>query len=127
MTDEQNWNQVVKITRQTDAPNQGEIRELYANFGDARRYAILWADDELTQLRATIEQQAKELAEAKREVDRLNRWESLVVADVEAGLRHFGDDQLADRFAESKSPIHQRLMMVFHCLTLAAEAAREKA
>ena len=102
-------------------------RELGDDWDTATMQAEIERLDDLTirQLRK-IEQLTRERDEAKREIDRLGRGESLVVADVEAGLRHLGDDQLADRFAESTSPIHQRLMMVFHCLTLAAERQEEK-
>jgi hypothetical protein len=48
MNREANFRQVVKTTRATDVPPPGEEIETY---GDARRDAILWADEEITRLR----------------------------------------------------------------------------
>ena len=44
---EANFRQVVKTTRATDEPMPGETIETY---GDARRNAILWADQEIERL-----------------------------------------------------------------------------
>ena len=46
---EANFRSVVKIARATDEPCPGDPIETY---GDARRDALLWADDEIDRLRA---------------------------------------------------------------------------
>ena len=59
------------------------------------------------------------------EIERLTHWEDIVQQETEHNLRHMGLHTLADRFAESVSPIHQRLGMVIH--VLAADAAERGA
>lgn len=48
---EANFRSVVKIARATDEPCPGDPIETY---GDARRDALLWADDEIDRLRVAL-------------------------------------------------------------------------
>ena len=51
MKREANFRQIVKTTRITDVPIPGEKIKTY---GDARRDAILWADDKIKRLRKKL-------------------------------------------------------------------------
>ena len=51
MNREANFRQIVRTTRVTDEPMPGEEIKTY---GDARRDAILWADEEIKRLRKKL-------------------------------------------------------------------------
>lgn len=70
---EANFRSVVKIARATDEPCLGDPIETY---GDARRDALLWADDEIERLRL-------ELDNAREKIKRLTSVSIGGVADDE--------------------------------------------
>ena len=78
-------------------------------------------------LRFATQEQAESLREGakrlKTTIERLRRWEAIVVDEVARSLRHLGENNLAGRFVESISPIQQRIGMVIHCLQIRIEAA----
>ena len=69
--------------------------------------------------------QTLELANAKLEVERLTRDRAELIETTAAALYSVGEPFLGDRFRASKSPLHQRLSMVFHALAAKRAAGGE--